>query len=146
MAVRFVQVPETQKDEEGVQETVTSVVVNGQTVETRIYGRTVIQCDLDPDVISDVISDVHSVEILVPTWIDEEYETGEKNEDGSNTIAVRPSLTAERRAVDLGPDSLKALQEALQPFAAVSRPAEAPTAKKRGRPAKKAAQTPPSAS
>jgi hypothetical protein len=142
VAVRFVQVPETEKNEEGVQETVTSVVVNGQTVETRIYGRTVIHCDLDPD----VMSDVHSVEILVPTWVDEEYETGEQNEDGSNAIAVRQALKDERRIVDLGPDSLKALQEALQPFAAVSRPAEAPAAKKRGRPAKKAAQTPPSAS
>ncbi|RNG26069.1 hypothetical protein [Streptomyces botrytidirepellens] len=142
MAVRFVQVPETEKDKEGVQETVTPVVVNGQTVETRIYGRTVIHCDIEPD----VTADVQSVEIVVPVWADEEYETGEQNEDGSNTIAVRQTLKTERRVVDLGPDSLKALQEALQPFAVVSRPAEEPTAKKRGRPAKKAAQTPPSAS
>ncbi|MFF7652884.1 hypothetical protein ACFZCY_24190 [Streptomyces sp. NPDC007983] len=142
MAVRFVQVAETEKDEEGVQETVTPVVVNGQTVETRIYGRTVLHCDLE----TDITDDVHSVEILVPTWVEEEYETGETNEDGSNAIAVRSSLKSERRAVDLGPDALKALQKALQPFAAVSRPAEEPTSKKRGRPAKKAAATSPSAS
>ncbi|MGY0063732.1 hypothetical protein ACWY4P_45825 [Streptomyces sp. LZ34] len=142
MAVRFVQVAETEKDEEGVQETVTPVVVNGQTVETRIYGRTVIHCDLEPA----ITADVHSVDISVPTWVEEEYETGEQNEDGSNTIAVRQALRNERRTVDLGPDGLKALQKALKPFAAASRPAEEPPAKKRGRPAKKAAQTPPSAS
>ncbi|MFI0815146.1 hypothetical protein [Streptomyces sp. NPDC021115] len=86
------------------------------------------------------------MEIVVPTWVEEEYETGEQNEDGSNTIAMRQALRPERRTVDLGPDSLKALQEALQPFAVVSRPSEEPAPKKRGRPAKKAAQTPPSAS
>jgi hypothetical protein len=115
--VQTVQVDKSQKDEPGVQETTVPVVIDGQTVQVKTYVLPLLQDDLDPS----VKENVHSVKILVPVWAEEEYKTGEQNEDGSDTIAVRPYLKMEPRVVDLGPDSLKKLQEALEPFKAVSR-------------------------
>ncbi|MGW1076681.1 hypothetical protein [Streptomyces sp. NPDC002537] len=132
MAVKFVQVDESQKGEPGVEEAVTTTVVGGQTLTTKTYGRLERHDDLDPS----VTEDVFLTEILIPVMGTEEYETGEMNEDGTATLASRQCLTYERRELDLGAESLKKLHEALQPFADVSRPAQPVPAQTRKRRAK----------
>ncbi|MEX2980829.1 hypothetical protein [Streptomyces sp. C36] len=117
MAVKFEQVDESVKDEPGVE----PVLVPLGEQEITTYWRKMRHDDLNPE----VTDGVYTVEILVPVMSTEEYETGEELEDGSQEIATRPCLTHERREVDLGKESLEKYFEALAPFIAVAREAQA---------------------
>ncbi|MFF5125752.1 hypothetical protein ACFY41_02265 [Streptomyces syringium] len=132
MAVKFVQVDESEKGEPGVEEAVTTTVVGGQTLTTTTYGRLLQHDDLKPD----VTEGVFSVELLVAAKGTEEYDTGEQNEDGSPKIAMRPCVIYERREVDMGEETFKEYLEALQPYVAASREAQQVPAQARKRRAK----------
>jgi hypothetical protein len=140
LGIKPIQVDESEKDDPEVQATTVPVVVGGNTVNVTTYMRLELFDDLEPVVTVDVLP----VELHVPVRTEEEYETGETNEDGSAKLAVRPAVKYVRRVVDLGTDSFERLQEALKPFLDVSRTMEIPEQpKKRGRP-RKTAQTAPS--
>lgn len=144
MGIKPIQVDESKKDDPDVQKTTVPVTVGGSTVEVTTYMRLELFDDLDPAIKTDIMPDV---QFLYPSWGELEYTTGKQNADGSDEIAVRRYLKLERRTVDLGPDSVARLQEALQPFMDVSAPVKEPEVpeqpKRRGRP-RKTAQTAPS--
>ncbi|MFK0292575.1 hypothetical protein ACIQU6_19140 [Streptomyces sp. NPDC090442] len=126
MAVKeTIQVDESQKDEPGVQEVVTPVPVGSQIVKKATYWRSVLQDDLNPE----VTDGVTTVRFAVPAMVDEEYETGEANEDGTKEIGVRQVLDLKWYEADLGAENVAKLQEAVKSFVAVARDSEAPASK-----------------
>lgn len=145
MGIKLIQVDESQKDDPDVQETTAPVLIGGNMVQATMYVRSVLHDDLNKEVTEGVLP----VELLVPSLGDEEYETGEKNDDGTAKLAVRPCVKYARLEVHLGRDNFellqKNLQEALQPFMDVSRPVEIPEQPKRRGRRPKATQAAPSA-
>ncbi|MFI1198537.1 hypothetical protein K2224_18500 [Streptomyces sp. BHT-5-2] len=126
MAVKeTIQVDESQKDEPGVQEVITPVPVGNQIVKKATYWRSILQDDLNPE----VTEGVTTVKFAVPAMVDEEYETGETNEDGSKEISIRQVLDLKWYEADLGAENLTKLQETVKSFVAVARESEAPAAK-----------------
>ncbi|MER6050401.1 hypothetical protein ABT168_23640 [Streptomyces sp. NPDC001793] len=126
MAVKeTIQVDESQKGEPGVQEVITPVPVGNQIVKKATYWRSVLQDDLNPE----VTEGVTTVKFAVPAMVDEEYETGETNEDGSKEISIRQVLDLKWYEADLGAENLTKLQETVKSFVAVARESEAPAAK-----------------
>ncbi|MEU7640673.1 MULTISPECIES: hypothetical protein [unclassified Streptomyces] len=126
MAVKeTIQVDESQKSEPGVQEVITPVPVGSEIVKKATYWRSVLQDDLNPE----VTDGVTTVKLAVPALVEEEYETGETNEDGSAKLGVRQVRDMQWYDIDLGEESLTALEAAIRPFTEVARKAEAPGAK-----------------
>ncbi|WP_438489893.1 hypothetical protein [Streptomyces sp. S186] len=126
MAVKeTIQVDESQKGEPGVQEVITPVPVGNQIVKKATYWRSILQDDLDPA----VTDGVTTVKFAVPAMVDEEYETGETNEDGTKEISIRQVLDLKWYEADLGAENLAKLQDAVKSFVGVARESEAPAAK-----------------
>ncbi|MEW1655036.1 MULTISPECIES: hypothetical protein [unclassified Streptomyces] len=126
MAVKeTIQVDESKKGEPGVQEVVTPVPVGNQIVKKATYWQSVLQDDLSPE----VTDGVTTIKFAVPAMVEEEYETEETNEDGTQKIGIRQVLDLKWYEADLGAENLAKLQEAVQPFVAAGRESEAPASK-----------------
>ncbi|MER7987751.1 hypothetical protein ABTY53_19530 [Streptomyces noursei] len=126
MAVKeTIQVDESQKNEPGVQEVITPVPVGSEVVKKATYWRSILQDDLDPQ----ATDGVTTVKLAVPALVEEEYETGETNEDGTAKLGVRQVRDTQWYEIDLSEANVAALQEAVKPFTDVARTIEAPTVK-----------------
>ncbi|MYT28222.1 MULTISPECIES: hypothetical protein [unclassified Streptomyces] len=120
-----IQVDESQKGEPGVQEVITPIPVGNQIVKKATYWRSILQDDLNPE----VTDGVTTVKFAVPAMVDEEYETGETNEDGTKEIGIRQVLDLKWYEADLGAENLVKLQESVKSFVGIARESEAPAAK-----------------
>ncbi|KUL44804.1 hypothetical protein ADL22_12740 [Streptomyces sp. NRRL F-4489] len=126
MAVKeTVQVDEAEKDQPGVQKVIANIPVGNQVVEKATYWRPVLQDDVSPH----VTEGVRTIKFSSPAWVEEEYETGETNEDGTAKIGVRQVLDTQWYEIDLGEENVAALQEVLKPFTGMARKVEAPAVK-----------------
>ncbi|MBZ4324022.1 hypothetical protein [Streptomyces huiliensis] len=124
MGTRFIEVDEERRSEPGVRKGDRTLTVGDQSVTQATWVKVEAYDDLDPA----VTEDVHEHVFAVP-GMDVRVGTGK---DDAETRLV-PSVQYYR--IELGPESLNRLHEALEPFIAAARECEPPKPR-RGRGAK----------
>ncbi|MBC2874350.1 MULTISPECIES: hypothetical protein [Streptomyces] len=124
MGTRFIEVDESRKGEPGVRKGDRTLTVGDQSVTQETWVRVEAYDDLDPA----VTEDVHTHTFAVP-GMDVRAGTG-KDDTGTRLV---PSVQYYR--IELGPESLNRLHEALEPFIAAAQECEPPKPR-RGRGAK----------
>ncbi|MGK5639358.1 hypothetical protein ACSNOK_13770 [Streptomyces sp. URMC 126] len=129
MGTRFIEVDESRQGEPGVRKGDRTLTVGDQSITQETWVKVEAYDDLDPA----VTEDVHLHTFAVPGM---EVRAGSgKDAAGSGDFETRLVPSVQYYQIELGPESLNKLHDALKPFIAAAQECEPPKAR-RGRGAK----------
>jgi hypothetical protein len=125
MGTRFIEVGESRQGDPGVRKGGRTLTVGDQSVTQETWVKVEAYDDLDPT----VTEDVHLHTFAVPGM---EVRAGAaKNDvDGSSEFETRLIPSVQYYQIELGPDSLNKLHDALKPFIAAAKECEPPKGRK----------------
>ncbi|MEV5504885.1 hypothetical protein [Streptomyces orinoci] len=125
MGTRFIEVDESRRDEPGVRKGDRILTVGDQSITQETWVRVEAYDDLDPT----VTRDVHLHTFAVP-GMEVRAGAARDDEDGSGEFETRLVPSVQYYQIELGPDSLNRLHDALKPFIAAARECEPPKGRK----------------
>ncbi|GHF53101.1 hypothetical protein GCM10010218_38180 [Streptomyces mashuensis] len=125
MGTRFIEVDESRQGEPGVRKGGRTLTVGDQSITQETWVKVEAYDDLDPA----VTEDVHLHTFAVP-GMDVRVGAAKSGEDGSGELETRLVPSVQYYQIELGPDSLNKLHEALAPFIAAAKECEPPKGRK----------------
>ncbi|MEU7134974.1 hypothetical protein [Streptomyces sp. NPDC046261] len=125
MGTRFIEVDESRQGEPGVRKGGRTLTVGDQSVTHETWVKVEAYDDLDPT----VTEDVHLHMFAVP-GMEVRVGAAKDDEDGSSEFETRLIPSVQYYQIELGPDSLNKLHDALKPFIAAAQECEPPKGRK----------------
>ncbi|MEU1308105.1 hypothetical protein ABZ419_04295 [Streptomyces cinnamoneus] len=125
MGTRFIEVDESRQGEPGVRKGGRTLTVGDQSVTHETWVKVESYDDLDPT----VTEDVHLHTFAVP-GMEVRVGAAKDDEDESSEFETRLVPSVQYYQIELGPDSLNKLHDALKPFIAAAQECEPPKGRK----------------